>query len=90
MKQAYLGTLVTVGSDGVIPIPMDKLATAGITSDSQVEVFATHNEVTIRLADGFCAFCNKNGNLREISENKICNDCVKVIAAEVQEMNLDE
>lgn len=77
MTQAYLGTLITVNEDGTFEIPQDKLSTAGIEPGKQIEILSSSDGLFIRLAEGFCVLCGKNGNLEEINGNKFCTTCLE-------------
>jgi bifunctional DNA-binding transcriptional regulator/antitoxin component of YhaV-PrlF toxin-antitoxin module len=86
-ESRFLGVLATVGEDGTIKIPLDKLETAGIEVGEQVEIFSNGEYVFIRATNQFCDICGINGNMKQVGNLKICNSCLKVISEQAQQQN---
>ncbi|KOS25238.1 ABC transporter [Bacillus anthracis] len=72
----FLGVLGTVGEDGTIKIPLDKLQTAGIKPNTKVEIFTDNSNLFIRTAEKFCDICGVNTNTTRIGNQEICKDCL--------------
>lgn len=75
----YLGVLITVEEGGYIKIPLDKLETAGIEIGEQVEVFSNNEYLFIRAINQFCDVCGINGNMKQIGNLKMCNNCIQTL-----------
>jgi bifunctional DNA-binding transcriptional regulator/antitoxin component of YhaV-PrlF toxin-antitoxin module len=73
----FLGVVTTVDSEGNIQIPMDKLETAGIQPNSQVEIFSNGECVFIRTIETFCDACGTNGNVTQLGNLKLCSSCLQ-------------
>jgi bifunctional DNA-binding transcriptional regulator/antitoxin component of YhaV-PrlF toxin-antitoxin module len=78
-ESKYLGVLVTVGENGTITIPLDKLETAGIEVGEQVEIFSNSEYVFIRAANQTCDVCGANGNVIQVGNLKMCYNCIKTL-----------
>lgn len=89
-ESRFLGVLVTVGDDGTIKIPLDKLETAGIEPGEQVEIFSNDEFVFIRATNQFCDVCGINGNMTQIGNLKMCRNCIRALHEQAQQTNAIE
>jgi bifunctional DNA-binding transcriptional regulator/antitoxin component of YhaV-PrlF toxin-antitoxin module len=78
-ESKYLGVLVTVGENGTITIPLDKLETAGIEVGEQVEVLSNGEFVFLRAVNQVCDVCGTNGNMTQIGNLKMCRNCIMTL-----------
>ncbi|MDQ0158799.1 hypothetical protein [Alkalibacillus salilacus] len=73
--QQYLGTLKRLDGN-VVEIPVEKLKTAGIAEDGNVEVFSNEQAVFIRSTDKHCDVCgHNNGKLKQVGQMNMCKVC---------------
>jgi bifunctional DNA-binding transcriptional regulator/antitoxin component of YhaV-PrlF toxin-antitoxin module len=89
-ESRFLGVLATVGEDGTIKIPLDKLETAGIEVGEQVEIFSNGEYVFIRAINQFCDICGINGNMTQIGNLKMCRSCIQALHEKAQQTNAIE
>jgi bifunctional DNA-binding transcriptional regulator/antitoxin component of YhaV-PrlF toxin-antitoxin module len=84
-ESRFLGVLTTVEEDGYIKIPLDKLETAGIEIGEQVEVFSNNEYLFIRAINQFCDVCGINGNMKQIGNLKMCNNCIQALSEQAKQ-----
>jgi bifunctional DNA-binding transcriptional regulator/antitoxin component of YhaV-PrlF toxin-antitoxin module len=82
---SFLGIVATVDEYGNVKIPLDKLETAGIKINSQVEIFSNTECVFIRTAEIFCDICGGNGNAKTVGNLKMCKSCIEQLKNQVDE-----
>jgi bifunctional DNA-binding transcriptional regulator/antitoxin component of YhaV-PrlF toxin-antitoxin module len=85
----FLGVLVTVGEDGTIKIPLDKLETAGIEIGEQVEIFSNNEFLFIRAVNQFCDVCGINGNMTQLGNLKMCQNCIQALYERAKQQDIN-
>ncbi|WP_256859873.1 transcriptional regulator [Bacillus cereus] len=88
MTYQYLGVTVTISEDGIVKVPLDKLADIGVSAGDTIEIFSDHNHVYLRKTDTFCDTCKKSAHLIKLATLNVCSDCLSEL--QQQAMNAEQ